>query len=387
MENIKGYNILHIPIWYPNKKHPGQGIFIKRHIQAISLQNNCCVLFLNSNTLNQTSIEVNKVNKNLCEIRVYFKKPFKGFFKFLNFFFYLNGLRLGLNEAKKELPTIDIIHHHIFDKKIIFSYLLARYKKTKFIFSEQWSGYYKQDGRFGSFFEIIIAKFILPKTQAITTVSNSLANAMKDWNINGNYFVVPNVVNVDEFKLKSNNKLNTDNIPRALHVSAINDKEKNISGMLRAVKKVIAKHPLFQLTIIGDHDEKQKLIEYSTSLGLENNVFFLGYVSPEKMLAEYHKANFFILFSHFETFSCVLAEALSVGIPVIATNAGGIPEFVNSANGILVESNNENELENAMENLILNFGQYIPENLSQSVFNYVNPISVGEKFQKIYSSI
>jgi hypothetical protein len=44
----------------------------------------------------------------------------------------------------------------------------------------------------------------------------------------------------------------------------------------------------------------------------------------------------FLLFSYFETFSCVLAEALCSGIPVIATNAGGIPEFVNSKNGIYV---------------------------------------------------
>lgn len=379
-------NILHFPIWYPNKKNLSQGIFIQRHINAISLMNKCCVLFVTSNTEKKNEIEVKVINENLSEVRVYFKKPFSGLFNFMNFFYFANGFYRGLKKTKLVLPKVDIYHHHIFDKKIVVSFLLSKINRQKFVFSEQWSGYYPQDARFNGIINKLISNICISGSNAITTVSQSLASAMQKHLISGNYTVIPNVVNVEEFypivrKETKEGKLN------ALHVSAINDKEKNVSGMLRAVKNVVSKFPDFKLAIIGEHSERMKLENYSIELGLEKNVFFLGYVPSNQLLSYYHQADFFLLFSHFETFSCVLAEALCTGMPVIATNAGGIPEFVNSKNGILVEPANEGELQNAIELMIQNFQKYIPQDLSNSVINYVSPKSVAEKFNFVYSNI
>jgi glycosyltransferase involved in cell wall biosynthesis len=386
MSSNKALNILHFPIWYPNKKSLSQGIFIQRHINAISLMHKCCVLFVTSNTENKNEIEVNVINENFSEVRVYFKKPFSGLLNFMNFIFLANAYFIGLKKVKSVLPKVDIFHHHIFDKKIIISFLLSKINKKKFVFSEQWSGYYPQDGRFNGNLNKLISKICISGSNAITTVSQSLANAMQKHLIDGYFTVIPNVVNVNEFypldtKVKVERKLN------ALHVSAINDKEKNISGMLRAVKNVVEKFPDFRLNIIGEHTERNKLENYSIELGLERNVFFLGYVPFNQLLYYYHKADFFLLFSYFETFSCVLAEALCSGIPVIATNAGGIPEFVNSKNGILVEPANELELQNALVSMIQNRIDYSTQELSNSVINYVSPKSVAEKFNFVYSKI
>jgi L-malate glycosyltransferase len=384
MSRSKVLNILHFPIWYPNKKNLSQGIFIQRHINAISTLNNCCVLFITSNTNSSSELEIVERSKSFTEIRVYFKKPFSGFLSFLNVYFYINGLLKGFKKAREIQPRFDIFHHHIFDKKMIFNFFLAKFYKAKFVFSEQWSGYYNQDGRFYGIANKLIARLCISGSNAITTVSQSLANAMQNHSIQGNYFVIPNVVNVQEFHIKKI-KTHENKKPSALHVSAINDKEKNVSGMLRAVKNVIEKYPDFELNIIGEHAERKKLEHYSKELGIEKNVHFLGYVPSDKILSYFHHADFFLLFSHFETFSCVLAEALCSGIPVVATNSGGIPEFVNSKNGILVEPSNELELQNAIIYMIQKSIEFIPDELNKSIIDYVNPQSVAKKFNNVYS--
>jgi glycosyltransferase involved in cell wall biosynthesis len=209
---------------------------------------------------------------------------------------------------------------------------------------------------------------------------------MQNKGINGNYYVIPNVVNVNEFypKTKSVNQKQSFN---ALHVSAINDKEKNISGMLRAVKNIVIKFPHFKLTIIGENIERQHLENYSNKLGLGKNVIFIGYVNSDNLLSYYHQADFFLLFSYFETFSCVLAEALCSGIPVIATNTGGIPEFVNDKNGILIEPADEIQLEKAILSMIEKCSEFIPEELTKSVKDYVSPESVAKKFNEVYKTV
>jgi len=66
---------------------------------------------------------------------------------------------------------------------------------------------------------------------------------------------------------------------------------------------------------------------------------------PHKKIAEYMKnADFIILPSWSEGLPTVLVEAMACGLPVIATNVGGIPEIINKDVGILVEPKNPEKL-------------------------------------------
>jgi colanic acid/amylovoran biosynthesis glycosyltransferase len=63
-------------------------------------------------------------------------------------------------------------------------------------------------------------------------------------------------------------------------------------------------------------------------LGLNNQVDLLGAVSERRVLEELRRAHLFALASHCEPLGVAIMEALSCGTPVIATNAGGVPEII-----------------------------------------------------------
>ena len=77
-----------------------------------------------------------------------------------------------------------------------------------------------------------------------------------------------------------------------------------------------------------------------SDLDITNNVFFTGPLYDHRLFKEYSESQIFVLASHDESNPFVLIEAMAAGIPVIATNVGGIPYIVSEdENGFLVRDN------------------------------------------------
>ncbi|WP_148883431.1 glycosyltransferase family 4 protein [Thermococcus aciditolerans] len=90
-------------------------------------------------------------------------------------------------------------------------------------------------------------------------------------------------------------------------------------------------------------------------LGIEDRVRFLGYVDGSLLPRLFGMADVFVLPSTTaEAFGIVILEAMAAGVPVVATDVGGIPEIIrNSESGLLVSPGNELELRNAIQKLLL----------------------------------
>lgn len=86
------------------------------------------------------------------------------------------------------------------------------------------------------------------------------------------------------------------------------------------------------------------------------NCIFLGEVNPENMPKLMNAADFLVLPSLSEGLGIVLLESLACRLPVIASDVGGIPEIINSDNGILVPPGNEEELSDAIKRMAENPG-------------------------------
>jgi L-malate glycosyltransferase len=109
--------------------------------------------------------------------------------------------------------------------------------------------------------------------------------------------------------------------------------------LLRAFPEVLSAIPQARLLLAGDGILKETLQAQAASLGIAEKVHFLGQRSDVDRI---HSAlDLFVMSSHMEGLCTSILDAMSVGAPVVATVAGGIPEIVRDGKtGLLAENRN-----------------------------------------------
>jgi glycosyltransferase involved in cell wall biosynthesis len=86
--------------------------------------------------------------------------------------------------------------------------------------------------------------------------------------------------------------------------------------------------------------------------GLADRVTLTGAVSPDRLASLYAAADLFVLPSRFEGYGMAYTEAIAHGVPVVATNAGAIPDTVPAGAGVLVPPDDVDALAAALRRLI-----------------------------------
>ncbi len=115
-----------------------------------------------------------------------------------------------------------------------------------------------------------------------------------------------------------------------------------------------------KLVIVGDGPLLSNLNELAKKTLCSNNILFTGALNKKDVFRWYAKSSCFVLFSGYEGLSHVLLEALSFGLPVIASKKGGNVELIdNGVNGILVDWPNKSDLKNALLYFLKNPGNFI----------------------------
>jgi glycosyltransferase involved in cell wall biosynthesis len=110
-----------------------------------------------------------------------------------------------------------------------------------------------------------------------------------------------------------------------------------IDDVLRAFKIIQQRLPEAELTVVGDGSERQNLEALKSEIGL-NRTKFLGQIPHEGIQEAYNWADIFLNASHVDNQPLSILEAFASGLPVVSTNAGGIPDMVtDGVTGYLVE--------------------------------------------------
>jgi len=157
--------------------------------------------------------------------------------------------------------------------------------------------------------------------------------------------VVPNVVDTNFFTLPATERAQRPF--RFLSVAFFSEK-KGLDVLLSAFAKAFKGRGDILLEIGGDGPLRDKLERLAAELGISDQVLFLGMLAREEVRAAMWRANTFVLASHVETFGVVLIEAMSTGLPVVATRCGGPEGFVVPDVGILTEAGNDESLADAL---------------------------------------
>jgi glycosyltransferase involved in cell wall biosynthesis len=133
-----------------------------------------------------------------------------------------------------------------------------------------------------------------------------------------------------------------------LCIAAHNEK-KGIDVLLHAAKRLQQAGAAVKIVLVGDGPLRRRLEDLAVSLGVQEQVDFLGSQGRTQVAALLHGCEVFVLPSRHEPFGVVLLEALACQKPVVATAVGGIQEIIeNGQNGILVPPDNAEALAGAL---------------------------------------
>lgn len=108
---------------------------------------------------------------------------------------------------------------------------------------------------------------------------------------------------------------------------------KNVRLLIEAMRIVTGLVPSAHLLIVGEGPEREALEQRVAALSLDGAVTFAGYVPQEDTPPYYRSADVFALTSEFDNSPNALLEAMACGLPVVATDVGGVREFVDPSRG------------------------------------------------------
>lgn len=138
-------------------------------------------------------------------------------------------------------------------------------------------------------------------------------------------------------------------------VGRYDDAQKNFTMLIQAVAQLHDAHPEYVLRLYGEGNDRGKYEALIRDLNAEDYIFLMGYES--KPLEKIKDAEVFCITSNYEGMPNALIEAMSVGLPCVATDCGGgaAAELIrNEENGILIPCSDVKRLVEAIQYMIEN---------------------------------
>lgn len=377
--------VLVLASWYPSRVKLHLGTFVQRQAEAAAQYVQMSSLFVISDPeiKNEFDIE-SKILNDVFTVNVYYKKS-KNIFRRAQRFFkaYSLGWKYILNNSGKP----DIVHLNILWPAGIFAYYLKLFSGVKYIITENWTGYLDNDGTYqrSSAMKKKFTKIIAGNAEMIMPVSRDLQNAMMAHGLGSRFNVVYNVVDTSVFHPPDSSHIERQFI--FLHVSTTFDDQKNVSGILKAVKMLAGKRNDFELRIVSESNFSSHKITADELNILNKFVFFESSKEAQGVADEMRKADCFILFSNYENLPVVILEAMASGLPVISSAVGGVPEHISKEFGVLVQPRDSNGLYKAMEYMMENKEKYDSKKIREyAVENFEREV-VGKKIYETYRKI
>lgn len=374
---MKKKHILFLASWYPSRVSPYNGDFIQRHAHAAALKNQITVLYVVKDNSIENNFEITDNKGAVREITVYYKgSPLKPLV-----------LQRKLKAFKKGLKIagdFDIVHLNVCWQAGIFALYLKSFFHKKYVLTEHWTGLSHEKFITYPFYQQILIRQILKNAEMLLPVSKDLGKNMLKIAPDKRLKVIPNVVDTERFLPKLDREKNDKT--KFLHLSMLLDEQKNISGMLRVAQRLAGAGYDFEFHI-GGNGPREWIDRYIKENHLERTIKTFASLEHDKVPAMMTQFDCFVLFSNYETLSCVRIESFSSGIPVVASDIGGLNEFFPENFGLLVQKENEDALFKALESIIKGKKFEDKKVMHQYVVNHFSPQVIAREFERVYEKV
>jgi colanic acid/amylovoran biosynthesis glycosyltransferase len=236
----------------------------------------------------------------------------------------------ALRLARRKRP--DVVHAHWLVPAGLVALALKSAMRIPYVLTVHGADAYALRGRLFTW----LKRRIAAGAGIVSTVSEDLAASL-DWSEDGSRPpVVPMGVDVDAIQSRVSHRAPAHG--RFLFVGRLAEK-KGVDVLIRAVVEV----PDATVVVVGDGPESSSLRRLVQELGLESRVQFAGRLSRPQVLDQFSRAYGLVIPSKVarsgdrEGTPVVLAEAMAAGVPVVASNLGGLAEHIRSGEtGFLV---------------------------------------------------
>lgn len=373
--------------WYPNKLKPFDGDFLQRHARAISILHDVHTIFvkkdeaavLTGSVLNETSR-----SGNLTETIIYYKPPETGIRmldKLISELRYRKLFKEAVKTYISEIGRPDIVHVQIAMKAGRIALWMKKKYGIPYIVSEQWTGYLPESKpglKDRNRFYISTCGKILEEAAKITTVSQTLADAIAKWFPVKNFRVIHNVVDTSIFFPV---KTNPSNVTRFIHISTMTY-QKNLEQMLEACR-LLSGTERFSLKIFTPDPQRchQLVKEYQLGDFVE-----ISAEVPQPILTKHiQESDALILYSRYETFGCVVIEANACGIPAILSDLPVFREYsVENKTALYARLDDLEHLAAVLKEFISTKSSYNKEEIAAYTHSRYNFEIVAKQFDKVY---
>ena len=226
----------------------------------------------------------------------------------------------------------------------------------------------------------ILRKLLYPKAAAVVVQTKSVLSYFSNLN---NIKIIPNSISIFEENI---NEIN-EKVVKIISVGNLYF-YKGFDTLIYAFSELIKEHPHLHLTIYGEGNERSNLENLIIKLGVKNYVHLAG--TTKEIMKYLMGADLFIFPSRYEGFPNALCEALSVGLPVIASNCSGNIDIIEDGiNGFLFPVGDINQLVFKTNELILDYNKRKNfSNNAKLISSKLNPEKIFTLWdQVLYSAI
>mgnify|MGYP003303412992 CR=1 FL=1 len=364
---------------YPSKQEPTWGCFEKDQAEALS-QSGHQVTILSVDTRFRfywRTLGIHYTKENNITAYNIFVFPYALLFlipkQFKNWFYTLQLELLYKHVVQKEGKP-DILYSHYLHNTYKALRIHKKYN-IPLVGIEHWSQMAFQPI---SKETITLAKQVYSSIDSLITVSSALRdNIFKQ--IGFNSIVIPNMVG-SEFYFQEN--LSKNSTIRIISTGRLVF-EKRFDLLISAMANI---HQPFELNIIGNGPEKNKLQQLIHKHHLEDQIHLLGYKTKPEIVQLLQNSDLFILPSQSETFGVAYIEALACGLPIIATDCGGPRDIVTKENGLLVPINDLESLSISITYMINNINHYNRQAIAADCISRFSSKSIAQQLTKVFEN-
>lgn len=367
--------------WYPSPESPINGVFIREHARAISLYHQVYVVFVkglhqlrDDNQSSSTAEDSTLVEKTITYHKPSIPKTTWNL-RIRRVFHFFDELSASGNRP-------NLVHANVYNTVDLAAMLSRRYHIPAVLTEHATTFPRRQFTRI----QALKIRVFMNMLQMVMPVSQDLIQHMRYYGIHGPFRAIPNTVDTRIFKPGETKPSFRDGIPRILVVANL-IQIKGVDLLLKSLAILKDQGREFQLMVVGDGPERNKLTELALQLNLTAVTTFYGLRDRNEVAGLMKTADMLALTSLWENQPVVILEALASGLPVLSSRIAGIPEVLTPMCGRMVEPGDIYSICENLKLLLDNLNQYPANDIAHYARSKFSYQAVGNAFSEAYQQV